>query len=733
MALEFQFFASCPKSLEGLLFKEIAELGAQAPRETVAGVYFTGNLALAYRVCLWSRLANRVLLPLAKGSVKDAEQLYERCCEIPWQEYFRPSTRFAVDFNGTNRAIRHSQFGAQKVKDAIVDTLQAGFGFRPDVDLRQPDLRVNAHLAKGEIHIGLDLVGESMHKRGYRIEPGGAPLKENLAAALLLRAGWPSLASSGAPLIDPMCGSATLLIEAAMMAADIAPGLRRAEAQGMAFTHWPQHEEAPWQALVEEARERAQAGQGATLPKLYGFDVSAQALRAAQKNIVEAGLAPYIDTQQQDISRFVAPESVKTASGLMLCNPPYGERLGELDDLRRVYRSLSMVAKAQLPGWQLAVFSGNRDLMGEIRLRSKKKYKLFNGAIESELLLYDIAQKSAGSESDHKANNAHIYKLAWKDKPLSDGATMVFNRLAKNQKRLAKWLQAEQISCYRVYDADMPEYASAVDIYQSKIYIQEYTAPATVDKQKAEQRFNDLVTACAHFFKADNQDIFFKKRAKQKGAQQYQKSERLPTKNNYELVVQEGKAKFKINLAEYIDTGLFLDHRLLRKRIAQGAAGKTFLNLFCYTASATVQAVLAGAKESVSVDMSNTYLQWAQENFRLNNINRQRHQLVREDCFAWLKSCRQGFDMIMLDPPTFSNSKKMSGVLDIQRDHVALIKRCLEILKPGGQLFFSCNLRNFKLDTAALSAFSYTDISTHTIDQDFKQNPKIHRCWEFKV
>nr|MBX2858782.1 bifunctional 23S rRNA (guanine(2069)-N(7))-methyltransferase RlmK/23S rRNA (guanine(2445)-N(2))-methyltransferase RlmL [Cellvibrionaceae bacterium] len=583
------------------------------------------------------------------------------------------------------------------------------------------------------IHIGLDLAGESLHKRAYRADSVAAPLKENLAAALLLRSAWPELSQTGAALVDPMCGSATLLIEALMMAADIAPGLRRAEENRMAFIHWNQHQAAPWQALLDEARQRQRHGLAQRLPAIYGYDENGQALRAAQRNIAAAGLEQQVTVQQRSMAQFVAPPEVANGHpGLVVCNPPYGERLGELEPLRSVYRSLGSMAKLHLPGWRLAVFTGNRELAGEIRLRNDKRYKLFNGAIESELLLFDIAKRSDG-ENTRVSDNTHIFKLPWKDKPMSDGAQMVFNRLKKNHKRLGKWLLNEELSCYRLYDADIPEYASAVDIYDSKIYIQEYAAPHSIDKQKAEQRFNELVTACAHFFKASNQDIFFKKRSRQKGVQQYQKSERVPTKNSYELVVREGRAKLKINLAEYIDTGLFLDHRLLRKKISQLAQEKSFLNLFCYTASATVQAALGGALESVSVDMSNTYLQWANENFRLNNINRQRHVLVREDCLTWLKNCRQGFDLIMLDPPTFSNSKKMSSVLNVQRDHVALIKRCVELLTPGGRLFFSCNLRHFKLDAEALSGFNYSDITALTIDQDFKQNPKIHRCWEFSV
>jgi len=427
----------------------------------------------------------------------------------------------------------------------------------------------------------------------------------------------------------------------------------------------------------------------------------------------------------------------------MICNPPYGERLGEVEALAEDYYHLGVAAKAAIPGGELAVFTGNASLASQLRLRSKKKYKLFNGTIDSDLFLFDISLKglndgaktgageSAGRNPPGSKGAASEFRtLQWREKPLSDGAQMVLNRLSKNQKRLQKWLQQTGVSCYRLYDADMPEYAAAVDVYDGRLHIQEYAPPKSIDRQKAERRFNELITACAHVMNVENKNLFFKTRQKQKGLDQYQKQDLVSGRPPHELVVAEGKAKIKVNLAEYLDTGLFLDHRLLRKTIFESARGKHFLNLFCYTASASVHAAIGGAASSVSVDMSNTYLNWAKENFLLNNINLKRHSLVREDCFAWLKNCRQGFDLIMLDPPTFSNSKKMEGVLDVQRDHVALIKRCMELLNPGGTLYFSNNLRNFKLEEDKLSGFKLLDISQQTLDKDFQQNPKIHHCWK---
>jgi 23S rRNA (guanine2445-N2)-methyltransferase / 23S rRNA (guanine2069-N7)-methyltransferase len=195
------------------------------------------------------------------------------------------------------------------------------------------------------------------------------------------------------------------------------------------------------------------------------------------------------------------------------------------------------------------------------------------------------------------------------------------------------------------------------------------------------------------------------------------------------FTVQEGHAKFWVNLIDYLDTGLFLDHRPLRLKIAEHSQGKKFLNLFCYTATASVHAALGGATESTSVDMSNTYIDWARRNFELNKINLYAHKLVQADCLQWLNECRNGYDLIMLDPPTFSNSKRMEGVLDVQRDHVALVTRCMELLNTNGRLYFSTNLRGFKLDRESLAKYQLDDITASTIDVDFERNPKIHHCY----
>ncbi|MEO0442653.1 MAG: bifunctional 23S rRNA (guanine(2069)-N(7))-methyltransferase RlmK/23S rRNA (guanine(2445)-N(2))-methyltransferase RlmL [Pseudomonadota bacterium] len=726
------YFAACPKGLEDLLYQELSDLGVSECRATVAGVYFKAEGIDLYRVCLWSRLANKVLLPLINFPLNDDAGMYSSIRNIDWQQHLAPEACFRVDFTGTNKHIRNTQFGALRVKDAIVDFFQATVGRRPSVDKHNPDLIINGRLSNNRLYISLDLSGESLHRRGYRQQQGQAPLKENLAAAILLRAQWPQIAEQGGYLIDPMCGSGTLLIEGTLMAADIAPGLFRSTAQ-WGFSRWRQFDQRAWDSLLEDAQSRKHQGLERLRQRGFearGYDCDRRVLHAAESNIALSGLGEFIRVLCKPINAFSKPTHKPMANGLLISNPPYGERLSEEKALVPVYQCLGERLRRDFIGWKAAVLSANPQLAKHMALRAQKKYRFFNGTIPADLRCFTVEKDAFFKEvKDHRAN-------PWSARPdtvesLSEGALMVCNRIKKNQKQLSNWIRQNQIECYRLYDADIPEYAAAIDIYRDHVHIQEYAAPTSINEDKAQHRFRDLVDATYVALGCDEDAVVIKKRQRTRGKTQYQKQAlQAHNREPSPIVVKEGQAQFYIDLWRYLDSGLFLDHRPVRRRMQQCVAGKRFLNLFCYTATATVQAALAGAQSSISVDMSNSYLAWARQNFELNNIQTKRHQLIRADCLQWLQDCRQGFDVIFLDPPSFSNSKKMQGILDIQRDHVALIKRCMELLKPEGRLLFSNNLRSFKIDQQALSAFSLDNITADTVDPDFKRNPKIHQCWE---
>ncbi len=659
-----QWFAACPKGIESLLAQELASLGVTATRETVAGVYFDGPQAVGYRVCLWSRLANRVLKPLATLDVSDGDELYAGLQRIDWASLFSPRQTFAIDFSGQNRAIRNTQYGAQRAKDAIVDWFVKHGGQRPSVERRDPDIRLNLRLAKTRLVVSVDYSGGSLHQRGYRQRAGAAPLKENLAAAILLRADWPGMAARGGALIDPMCGSATLLLEGAMMAADIAPGLMR---QRFGFEKLASHNHSQWQAMLSDARARAERGRAAQLPEIRGYDADPKVIRRAQENIARCGLEKVVRVSVKPLAELKKPTHKPLPLGLLVCNPPYGERLGEKASLNYLYRQLGETMLAEFPDWEAALFTSDLDLGRATGLRSHKRYTLFNGPIETYLLLFRLA----GNELRGGTGTATPQQPSKETRAtLSEGGAMFANRIRKNRRRLAAWVKREGIECYRLYDADMPEYAVAVDIYGDAVHVAEYQAPKGVDPEAAERRLEEVRAALPQALGVAPEAVVYKQRRRQRGDEQYRKHD---SRGEF-IAVMEGRARLLVNLHDYLDTGLFLDHRPLRLRIAREARGKDFLNLVCYTGAATVHAALGGARSTTSVDMSRTYLGWLRKNLANNGLGESGHRLEQADCLGWLQDCDDDYDLVLLDPPSFSNSKRMHASFDVQRDHADLVR-----------------------------------------------------------
>ncbi|WP_311944557.1 bifunctional 23S rRNA (guanine(2069)-N(7))-methyltransferase RlmK/23S rRNA (guanine(2445)-N(2))-methyltransferase RlmL [Halomonas piscis] len=716
---------TCPKGIEALLADEMTTLGATPVKTTVAGVYATASHADAYRLCLWSRLANRVIVQLSRNAmIETPEQIRAAASRLDWAQHLSEGATLAVDFHGRSEHIRHTLFGAQTVKDGIVESLGRAGRERPRVDNKAPDVQIYAHLHRRNLTLGIDLAGESLHRRGYRRDVGHAPLKENLAAALLVRAGWPERAKAGEPLVDPLCGAGTLLIEAALMAADQAPGLHR---RRFGFHGWAQFRPAAWQELAREARARASIGRKLCKSAFYGFDQSPAALAAARANAMRAGIPALLTLKGEGVAALDSTSVEAKGPGLVITNPPYGERLGELPELVSLYATIGEQAKALFPGWTLALFTGNPDLGHRLGLRAHRQYALKNGPLDAKLLLMAIdqadrderqapeAQKAAGKGESGPKSAA----------PVAENAQMFANRLRKNRRRLKKWLKQSGERCYRLYDADMPEYALAVDVYGDRVHVQEYAPPRTVNPAQAQKRLFDALETLPRVLAVSPQHIYVKRRERQAGKAQYEK--RAASGERFE--VAEGRARLWVNLRDYLDTGLFLDHRPVRRMLGEMATGKRFLNLFCYTASATVHAALGGAAESVSVDMSNTYLDWARDNFALNGLDRARHRTIRADCIEWLETAGTEFDLIFMDPPTFSNSKKMRSSLDVQRDHARLIALAMARLAPGGTLVFSNNQRRFKLDEAVSERYAVDDISGRTFDPDFARSTGLHHVF----
>jgi 23S rRNA (guanine2445-N2)-methyltransferase / 23S rRNA (guanine2069-N7)-methyltransferase len=728
----FEIYLTCPKGLEGLLAEEAATLGLEEIREHTAAVRGQATMETAYRLCLWSRLANRVLLVLKRFSMRDAEDLYAGVREVEWAEHLDPTGTLAVEFSGHGSGIDNTHFGALKVKDAIVDSLRGPDGQRPGIDKLNPDLRIHLRLDRGEAILSLDLSGHSLHQRGYRLQQGAAPLKENLAAAILIRAGWPKIAAEGGALADPMCGVGTFLVEAAMIAADLAPNLRR---ERWGFSAWLGHVPALWRKIHEEATERAQAGLAAKPAWIRGYEADPRLIQPARNNIERAGLSEWIKVYQGELATF-EPRPDQNQKGLVVCNPPYGERLGDEASLVYLYQHLGERLRQACLNWQAAIFTAAPDLGKRMGIRSHKQYAFWNGALPCKLLLLDVQPQqfvtgerrapSATGESEQQAVASP--KEAVETARLSEGAQMFANRLQKNLRQLGKWARREQITCYRVYDADMPEYAFAIDLYQGWVHVQEYAAPKSIDPQKAQGRLFDALAAIPVALGVDPKQVVLKRRERQTGTRQY---ERQGEQGAF-MEVTEAGARLLVNLTDYLDTGLFLDHRPLRTRIQREASGKRFLNLFCYTGAATVHAAKGGARATTSVDLSRTYLDWARRNLALNGLS-ERHQMVQSDVMTWLEEAREEYDLVFIDPPTFSNSKRMEGVFDVQRDHVRLLDLAMARLAKGGVLYFSNNFRRFRLDESVADRYAVEEITTQTIDQDFARNERIHRAWRIQA
>jgi 23S rRNA (guanine2445-N2)-methyltransferase / 23S rRNA (guanine2069-N7)-methyltransferase len=728
---ELNLLASAPRGCADLLAGELAVCGASAVRERTLGVAFSGTLECAYRACLWSRVASRVYLELAHFRANDAREFYDAVCALDWSAELAPGATLACDFSGRHPAITHTHFGALKLKDGIVDALRAATGARPDVARERPDVRVHAHAHGTQITVSIDLSGASLHRRGYRTAGGEAPLKENVAAGVLLRAGWEALVARPAPgqppvaqFLDPLCGSGTLCIEAALIAGDRAPGLTR---DYFGFLGWRRHDAALWAGLLAEAEARARAGEASAV-RIDGRDRDPRAIESARGNASRAGIAQLTHFESGALSGAMPPAGA-AGPGLVCTNPPYGERLGDRDSARTLHRELGRVLRERFQGWSAAILT-SPELGMELGLRASRTHTVWNGSLECRLLRILVAPQSEREPGKLGRGVAHLRDSA--------GAQMFANRLAKNLKRLRTWAERQGISCFRVYDADMPEYAFAIDLYRviepeaSWLYVQEYAAPAEIEPEAVQRRRGEVLASLPAVTDVTPERIRLRTRRRTRRGEQYQK---LGGSSRFHTVL-EGGLRLRVNFDDYLDTGLFLDHRLTRARLRAAAHAQRFLNLFAYTGTATVYAGAGGALSTTSVDLSATYVAWAQENLARNGLTGAAHRLVQADCGAWLEEAAHGaarFDLIFLDPPTFSNSKRVAGVLDVARDHPALIDACARLLAPAGLIVFSTNAQRFRLDPQLGERYEIRDVSAATLPLDFARNPRIHRCYEVRL
>ncbi len=683
-----RFLVTAPSGLVELLGEELDALGAGSVALDNIGARVRGPLSFGYEICMHSRLASRVYMPLIEIIAKDADGLAAAVAEFPWEEHLAVDGTLAIDFTGRGMGIDHTQYGAQRVKDGITDRFRERTGVRPSVDTIAPDLRVHAHVRGKSCQLSLDLSGGGLHRRGYRTESGPAPIRENLAAAMVLDAGWAELATQDdAVMLDPMCGAGTLVIEAALIACRRAPGLSR---ERFGFERWKGHDAEAWASVVDKAQAQVETPRRVVA---VGFDEDAEVVEVARANAERAGVGTSVRFAVSTCADVKRP--AKARRGVVVTNPPYGERLGGKTAARRAYAELGTLLRDQFEGWRASIIATEDGLYGSTGLIPDRSRAVMQGPIRARVI---------GAEVGPVAGD-------------------LVNRLRKNHKRLAKWLRREEVEVYRLYDADLPEYSAAIDLYRDRAVVQEYAPPAEIPPDKAATRRLEIAAAVAHVMELQPQHVFIKTRRRQRGADQYSRQEVDPAV----CIVSEAGLRFRVDLTSYLDTGLFPDHRRTRALLGELAEGKDVLNLFAYTGTGTVYAARGGARTTTTVDLSKTYLDWAKRNFELNDITSDKHRIVRADVLEWLEQETRAYDVVFCDPPTFSNSKSMKTTWDVQRDHPELLRRVAKRLRPGGVILFSTNARKFKL-AEDLPGLVAEEITKQTTSPDFERRP-LHRAW----
>ena len=704
---ELQAFVSCPKHLELLLRDELLSLGASEVSEGLAGVHLTATSDVMLKAVMWSRLANRIYIKLSSVHCANKKELYNAAMSIDWAKQCQEIPRtVSLKFNGTNKELKNTHFSSQVTKDAICDQLNDEFGIRPKVVKSDGHLSVYLRLKFKQVDIYQDITGHSLHQRGYRGTNTLAPLKENLAAAVLIRAGWPEAAKNSHNLIDPMCGSGTLLTEGWLMACDMAPNLNLKSHALFSWIHFDSHK---WTQMMLDAEARAALGMENYKGQMIGVDHHKDSIAQANGNLENMPHNKRISFQYQTLDKFRIPPR----NNIIVCNPPYGVRLQK--NYLSSWIHLRDWLKTKVTDAKAAVLTPDEAKGWLLGFRGTGSYSLLNGAIPIQLRLFNV-----NKDTQLNVPEGQLFAL-----PAS--AQMLANRLKKNQNSLNHWLEKEGIEAYRLYDADLPEYAVAIDCYQNHVHIQEYKAPKTIESKKALAHLNHVMLAVQSVIQPKHEKIHLKTRQIQKDKDQYDKFNEQEDR----FVINEQGRKYLVDLEQYLDTGLFLDHRWLRNQVQKISANKKVLNLFSYTGAISVAAAKGNATAVTSVDTSKTYQKWAEENFALNALRNAKHEFVRCDVMKFLQRTKDQFDLIIADPPTFSNSHSRDEDWEVQKDQSVLINACMNLLASDGVLYFSCNFRKFVLDIDIEEKYSVEDITKKSFDPDFS-NSKIHRCYQIK-
>lgn len=756
-----EFFATCAGGLEALLADELRSLGCDRVRPLKGQVSFEGGLPDAYRACLWSRLASRVVVVLARVGAGSADELYDSLRALDWTAQLLPGASLAVDAHGTNAELRNTRFTALRAKDAISDALFAAQGARPVLDVQHPDLSVVVRIARERATVGIDLAGEPLFHRGYGTATGQrgrlTSLRADYAAALMASTGWAAAKGEGQAFFALYPGAGTLLAEAAAQALDRAPGLLH-ERWGMAG--WASHDDAAWQELLTEAHDRAREGATRT-PTLLVRDPRRGAQEACAHLLRAAGMdveASFVRASSEgDVDALASVGVLRAAADLSwICGLGVAEQAGAVSELAG--------ACAAIPEGRLAVLSPEAVVDRAVGTEPTRKTELILGRYRQVIRCYELARDHAGLPHVELGTGEEVAVLV-------PGSEQFAKRLAKVAKRRARWATQEDVSCYRIYDADLPDYAVTIDLFQGVptkdgrtpprwLSIFEYAPPKDIDQALARARLLDVLSLSSRVLGIEARNVFVRTRQRSRGGSQYADEGsaassgrgRPSRKGPLALppgahLVEEGGLVFEVNFSGRLDCGLFLDHRDTRAMVREMAkhldGNGRFLNLFAYTGSATCYAADGGAQLTTTVDLSRPSLDWARRNMGRNGFVGEGHEYVQADVMRWLASERRGrnrWDLIFCDVPTFSNSSRMKKAsFDVQRDHVELLISVSRLLTraglsegwPGGTCVFSCNLRSFKPDAEGLrrAGVEIKDITAETIPADFARNQKVHHCY----
>ena len=756
--MQLELIATAAFGLEAVVARELMGLGYQTQVVGPGHVLFSADESGICRANIRLRVADRVLVRLGTFEATDFGQLFDRTHALPWERWIGPDGAFPVNGRSRNSQLSSVPACQKIVKKAIVEKLRSAHGVEtlPETG---PKYSVEVALAKDRATLSIDTTGPSLHKRGYRPLSGAAPLKETLAAAMVMLSFW----RPGRPLIDPFCGTGTIPIEAAMIGRNLAPGLHRPFRAGA----WPNIGPGVWKEAIIEARDLALAN----LPeRVVGTDLDGGALRQARFHAERAGVADDIHFEGKPFSRL----SSKRQFGCVVTNPPYGRRMGREPDVEALYREMPDVLR-RLRTWSHYVLTSHSDLEQLVGRPADRRRKLFNGRIQCTYFQFhgpepgskrpadtktrsvseepldiktrsvseeplDIKTRSVSEEPDRSLADASgfdsrespdIEPVAQAFGGLNDKtreqAQLFHNRLAKRARHLRRWPTRQGITCYRLYERDIPEIPLVVDRYEDCLHVTEYERPHDRSPGHHADWLDLMAKTASDTLDVRRGNIFVKRRQRQRGTRQH---ERVAGAGRTEIV-REGGLEFEVNLSDYVDTGLFLDHRIARSMVRSDAAGRRVLNLFGYTGAFTVYAAAGGAASTVTVDLSKTYLDWAERNMRLNGLDPgAEHRFVGDDAVDFLAHHRPGahYDLAVVDPPTFSNSKKTERFWEVQRDHAALLARLIPLMAPGGVVYFSTNFRRFQPAWDASANVAIHEISKQTVPPDFR-NRRVHRCW----